>query len=344
MWQMLAGAGLGAVGSLVGGIMGRGQAKRIGTIEQQFYEDQERRARELSGELNPYIQSAYEQAQEGIRGTAFPQADLLQQRGEQAGADVMAATREGIGYLDPYMQAGQRAVTGLETLAGAKAPTAADLEFDPGYQFRLSEGQRALERSAAARGGLQGGGTLRALTRYSQGEASQEYANAFDRFMRQQEGRRSTLAGLAGYGAQAGATAAGNLLKGGESAAQFGYGGLRDAAGMRVKANEQIGNLGVESTLKRSGLIADDVAFQRAARERALQARTGSMTAASNAFNQGLSGAIGAGAQGLTLWGLSKQAQQNGGDGGVSDYGWGDTYNWETPGAVDRAIGTGRRY
>ena len=307
MWQMLAGAALGAGGSLLGGILGRGQAKRIGTIEQQFYEDQERRARELSGELNPYIQSAYEQAQEGIRGTAFPQADLLQQRGEQAGTDVMAATREGIGYLDPYTQAGQRAITNLEELAGAKAPTAADLEFDPGYQFRLSEGQRALERSAAARGGLQGGGTLRALTRYSQGEASQEYANAFDRFMRQQGARRETLAGLAGYGLQAGSQAGGNLQRGGESAGQFGYVGLRDAAGMRVRAGEQIGNLGVESTLKRSGLIAEDIDFQRAARERAMQARTGSMTAASNAFRQGLMGAFGGGGEGLSLFDLTRR-------------------------------------
>ena len=314
MWQMLAGAGLGAVGSLVGGIMGRGQAKRIGTIEQQFYEDAERRARERSGELNPYIQGAYEQAQEAIRGTAFPQADLLQQRGEQAGADVMGATREGLGSLKPYAESGQRAITNLEELAAAKPFTEAELEFDPGYRFRLSEGTRALERAAAARGGLQGGGTLRALSRYAGAEASQEYANAFDRFMRTQEQRRSTLAGLAGYGATAGGQAAGYLQRGGEAAAEFGYGGLRDAAGMRVKANEQIGNLGVESTLKRSGLIADDVAVQRAARERALQARTGSMTAASNAMNQGISGAFNAVGGGLTLAGLSKA----GGGGGYA--------------------------
>jgi len=39
---------------------------------------------------------------------------------------------------------------------------------DPGYAFRLSEGQKALERSAAARGGLLSGGTGKALQRFGQ--------------------------------------------------------------------------------------------------------------------------------------------------------------------------------
>ena len=79
--------------------------------------------------------------------------------------------------------------------------------MDPGYQFRLSEGSKALERAAAARGSLQGGGTLKALTRYSQGEASQEYQNAFNRslqgFQANQTARQqrfSNLSGLAGMG------------------------------------------------------------------------------------------------------------------------------------------------
>jgi hypothetical protein len=236
----------------------------------------------------------------------------------------MGATREGLGYLSPYAEAGGRAITGLEELAGAKAPGAADLEFDPGYQFRLSEGQRALERSAAARGGLQGGGTLRALTRYSQGEASQEYQNAFERFMAQQGARRQTLGALAGYGAQAGAQMAGNLQQGAGAAAQFGYGGLRDAANIRTGAAERIGGYGIESALKQAGYTAEDIAYERAARERANQARTGSMTAAANAFNQGLGGAFGAAQQGLSLLDLTRrQKVPGGGSSGYGDYGYG---------------------
>ena len=62
---------------------------------------------------------------------------------------------------------------------------AEDLQVDPGYGFRLSEGLKALERSAAARGGLLSGGTGKALTRYGQEMASQEFGNAFNRSLTQ---------------------------------------------------------------------------------------------------------------------------------------------------------------
>ncbi len=56
-----------------------------------------------------------------------------------------------------------------------------NFEADPGYQFRLQEGNKAMERSAAARGNLLSGGQAKALTQYNQGVASQEYGNAFSR-------------------------------------------------------------------------------------------------------------------------------------------------------------------
>jgi len=56
---------------------------------------------------------------------------------------------------------------------------------DPGYRFRFDEGARALEKSAAASGGgLLSGGTGRALTRYGQGFASNEYQRVYDRIAR----------------------------------------------------------------------------------------------------------------------------------------------------------------
>ena len=67
-----------------------------------------------------------------------------------------------------------------------------NFQADPGYGFRLSEGLKALERSAAARGGLMSGGTGKALQRYGQDLASQEYSNAFQRF----QADRAARAGL----------------------------------------------------------------------------------------------------------------------------------------------------
>lgn len=56
-----------------------------------------------------------------------------------------------------------------------------DMTQDPGYAFRLAEGQKALERTAAARGGLISGGALKAAQRFGQDYSSQEYANAYNR-------------------------------------------------------------------------------------------------------------------------------------------------------------------
>jgi hypothetical protein len=57
------------------------------------------------------------------------------------------------------------------------------MEQDPGYAFRLSEGQKAIDRSAAAKGGLQSGAALKAAAEYGQNMGSQEYQNAYGRFM-----------------------------------------------------------------------------------------------------------------------------------------------------------------
>ena len=89
-------------------------------------------------------------------------------------------------------------------------------QMDPSYQFRLGEGMKALDRTAAARGGLLSGATLKGAQRYGQGLASQEYGNAYNR-----------LAALAGVGQTAtgamtgmGTQLAGALGEAGGQAAQ----------------------------------------------------------------------------------------------------------------------------
>ena len=56
-----------------------------------------------------------------------------------------------------------------------------DVAMDPGFDFRMQEGMKALERSAAARGSLLSGATLKAIERYGQDYSSQEYSNAYNR-------------------------------------------------------------------------------------------------------------------------------------------------------------------
>lgn len=82
---------------------------------------------------------------------------------------------------DPY-QSKAFEYTGPEYISEAfRAPDEAAVYADPGYQFRLKAGQEALERSAAARGTLLTGGTMKDLTAYQQDLASQEYQKAYDR-------------------------------------------------------------------------------------------------------------------------------------------------------------------
>lgn len=64
--------------------------------------------------------------------------------------------------------------------------TMADYQEDPGYQFRLDQGNKALNNSAAARGGLLSGATLKAIAEYNSGAASQEYGAAQNRFVQNQ--------------------------------------------------------------------------------------------------------------------------------------------------------------
>ena len=79
----------------------------------------------------------------------------------------------------------------------------ADYEADPGYNFRLSEGLKGIERSAAARGNLLSGGVLKGITRYGQDMASNEYQNAYNRFNQNQGNQYNRLAGVAGTGQNA---------------------------------------------------------------------------------------------------------------------------------------------
>jgi murein L,D-transpeptidase YcbB/YkuD len=101
---------------------------------------------------------------------------------------------------EPWRQAGQQALTGMQNADFQKDFTMADFQADPGYQFRMDEGQKALERSAAAKGGMMSGGTLKAISKYGQGVASQEYQSAYDRFNADRDRRFNRLGALAGVG------------------------------------------------------------------------------------------------------------------------------------------------
>jgi hypothetical protein len=74
---------------------------------------------------------------------------------------------------------------------------------------------KALDRTAAARGGLLSGATLKGAQRYGQDLGSQEYMNAFNRYQTERNAQLNPLQSLAGVGQ----TATGALTN---AAQQFG--------------------------------------------------------------------------------------------------------------------------
>ena len=117
--------------------------------------------------------------------------------------------------------------------------------LDPSMAFRLGIGEQTTQRAANVGGGALSGNTLRALQDYSQGLASTEYSNAFNRFQTERGNIYNTLANIAGMGqgavntgVQAGQATAQNL---GQLAVG---GGQAQAAGTIGAANAIAGALG----------------------------------------------------------------------------------------------------
>ena len=136
----------------------------------------------------------------------------------------------------PYREAGELALNKLIPLATEYTPFGMQqFQQDPGYGFRLSEGQKAIDRSAAARSGLQSGSALKAAARYGQEMGSQEFQNAFNRFQTERAARLNPLQSLAGVGQ----TAANTL---GAQAGQYGANMAETlGAGAQARASGYIG-------------------------------------------------------------------------------------------------------
>ena len=158
-------------------------------------------------------------------------ANAQVQAAERAGQEQRAMFERQVELQAPFREAGLTAQNRLMTLLGleggqAGAPdfgrysrdfSMADFEADPGYAFRLSEGMKALERSAASRGRLLSGETLKGIQRYGQESASQEYGNAYNRFYAMRNAQLNPLQSITGQGQTSANTltnAAGDLGKG----------------------------------------------------------------------------------------------------------------------------------
>lgn len=113
-----------------------------------------------------------------------------------------------------------------------------NFQGDPGYQFRLNEGMKAINSGASARGMGNSGATMKSLLNYGQNFASNEYNNAYNRNF----GRLSSLAGL-GAQANQGMAAAGQNYGNQVSNNMTNFGNASAAANIAT-GNRQAGLVG----------------------------------------------------------------------------------------------------
>jgi hypothetical protein len=173
---------------------------------------------------------------------------------------------------EPFRQGGMTAqqeimqllgIGGDKTAAGygslGKAFGTEQFQQDPGYAFRQSEGMKALERSAAARGNLLSGSTLKGVQRFGQDLASQEYQNAFNRFQVERSAKLNPLQSLMGSGQSAANVMTGAAGQMGQNEASNLYNaGAARASGYVGQANA------LNQALGQIGGIASQIPMQNA--------------------------------------------------------------------------------
>lgn len=126
--------------------------------------------------------------------------------------------------LAPYRDTGASALTRYADSLGLNGDAArdqfrADFRADPGYNFAFDEGQRAIQGSAAAKGGLLSGGALRALQRTGQGMADQQYGSYLDRYMNLANLGENAAAQTGNFGAMSAARQGGYMTDAGAARA-----------------------------------------------------------------------------------------------------------------------------
>ncbi len=181
--------------------------------------------------------AASKKAGKVVATAAEKTAELSASQFEQTRADLAPWRTIGASALNQYAD-----LLGIQRPGGpapGEAPDRSEFFKSPGYQFRLGEGIKAVERSAASRGSLQSGAAMKAVQRYGEGLASSEYNNY-----------ASQLAGVAGAGQQA-------VTQTGVFGAQAA--GAQGAAGERAGAARASGYLGAAGQIQQG--ISDVAGF-----------------------------------------------------------------------------------
>ena len=220
------------------------------------------------------VQGAAQGAQQGVTGAAGTAASGVAGATGNAN-DILSQLLGGVqGQNAPYQGAGTDAVSqivnGLNPGGSLNSNLTADqvLQNDPGYQFRLGQGEGDLQARLASEGLSNSGEAAKQLSQFQQDYASNEFNNAWQRNQTQQQNLFSRLAGTAGIGQNAnaneltaaetlGAPQASNLI----SSSQYGGNAAQTAAEnaglFGLQGSQYQGNANVTGAGAQAGAVID---------------------------------------------------------------------------------------
>ena len=186
-------------------------------------------------------------------------ADKQSDAARDAGAQQMAMFEQTRQDQMPWLNTGEKALNRLAALQGIGSPSGGHIGFltqsspgatrsnameqfytSPGYQFRREQGLDAMQNSAAARGTLSSGNTLKALQSYGDGLASQEFNNYSNRLASLAGVGQTAATNLGALGANA-AGQAGNATMAAGAARASGYVGQANAFNGGLNQLSQLG-------------------------------------------------------------------------------------------------------
>jgi hypothetical protein len=172
-------------------------------------------------------------------GTAI--AGATKQSGSVSGGENQALALEKSGSQQTalqnqgYVAAGNNALTDITDLSGANGSAAQTasaglFQTDPGFQFDLTQGMKAQDNSAAARGLGTSGANIKGETGYAEGMADNAYGNFYNR-----------LSGIAGLGQTAIGQDAGIAGQASSAAGQTAASAAQDQANITGSASSGVG-------------------------------------------------------------------------------------------------------
>lgn len=296
-------------GPLIGAIFGSSASAKAARQQQQAIQ-----------EATKQLQGDKEAAMLGVSNATSIGQGYANDSKDRANQVLGEGRDQQLRLYNPYVQAGTDSLSSLKELSGTNGELSkqfsfnpSDLGADPGYAFALKQGQDAIQRSAAARGGLFNTGTLKSLAGYTTGTANTYFNDAFSRAKQTFDTNRSgalsrvgALQNLAGFGMQG---TAGSSAAIGNAATQIGRNDTDTGqfnADLGLRGAQTTGEYGLRTSDKIADLITQRGYSQGAS-------TVGQANAWSKALQDGTKG---------TLQFLAGRKRENGGGGySVNDSG-----------------------